>query len=515
MTLKTRGSGVLLHPTSLSGGYGIGDLGSEARTWIDQLAEAKQQYWQILPLGPTGYGDSPYQTFSAFAGNPLLIDLDALVELGYLSQQDLSDAPSNTGAIDFGHVVYWKNNILKKAFTNFQRKADKTEVETFKNWCATQDWLEEYTLYRALKDKNNGASWLDWPEQEKLATPAVLKQAQTTLKNEIDYFAFGQYLFFSQWSSLKQYANDKGVQIIGDVPIFVAMDAADAWANRSFFFFDEKAEPTYVAGVPPDYFSEDGQLWGNPLYNWAEIKKDGFKWWVRRIKQAIELYDLVRIDHFRGFEAYWEVKYGETTAKNGRWVRGPEHSLFEALEKALGTDLPIIAEDLGLITPGVEKLRDDFGLPGMKILQFSYDAPNNAYRPHLFVQNCVAYTGTHDNDTTRGWYDTAPAEAQDNAKRYLKTDEYGIVWGMIQEAWASSAKLALTPMQDLLDLDSTARLNTPGKASGNWAWRLKGDEPLGRVLKRLEDLTLLYARDLAAGIPKLPHADEIPVVHES
>ncbi|MNS13881.1 4-alpha-glucanotransferase [compost metagenome] len=507
----TRASGLLLHPTSLPGGHGIGDLGSAAFAFVDRLAAARQQYWQVLPLGPTGYGDSPYQSFSAFAGNPLLIDLTALVEQGWLNEADLKDAPTNDGPVDYGWVFSFKTNMLRRAYTGFKEKASQETRDAFAVFARDQVWLGDYALFAALKDAHGGASWNTWEEPLVTRVPDALAEARRLHQDAIGYYQFVQWVFFDQWTRLKAHANGQDVKIIGDIPIFVAFDSADSWANPHLFYFDQQCAPTVVAGVPPDYFSETGQLWGNPLYRWDGMKQRGYAWWIDRMKQALKLYDVVRVDHFRGFEAYWEVPAGEETAIKGRWVRGPGADLFEALQDALGKDLPIIAEDLGVITPGVEALRDRFELPGMKILQFSFSGPSNAYLPHNFVPNCVVYTGTHDNDTSRGWFNAAPEEEKAYALKYMQTTEEGFTWSLIRAGMASVAKLAVFPVQDLLDLGSEGRMNTPSVASGNWSWRLTEDQLTDAQLDRLKDLTETFGRTPESAETELPHNEEIVV----
>jgi 4-alpha-glucanotransferase len=509
-----RASGVLLHPTSLPGGHGIGDLGPEATKFVDFLVAARQQWWQVLPLGPTGYGDSPYQSFSAFAGNPLLIDLCGLVKQGWLDEQALEGAPANDGPVDFGAVVTFKQKALRLAYAGFQIKAGGADREAFAAFCREQAaWLDDYALFMALKDAHGGQCWNQWEPALATRQKAALTKAKKAHADAIGYYQFSQWDFARQWGELKAHANQRGERLIGDLPIFVAYDSADAWSNRELFYLDAEGNPTVVAGVPPDYFSETGQLWGNPLYRWDVMAKKNYAWWVARVRQALALYDLIRIDHFRGFEAYWEVPAGEDTAINGRWVKGPEGKLFKALQKALGADLPIIAEDLGLITPEVEALRDGFKLPGMKILQFSWSDPSNAYLPHNYVPNCVAYTGTHDNDTTRGWFDDAPEAERDFALKYLRTDEEGFTWAMIREVLASVACLAVVPAQDLLDLGSEARMNMPATASGNWAWRVGPDDLTPAIAARLADFTVMFGRTPEAAETKLPHGSDKIEVH--
>lgn len=490
-----RASGVLLHPTSLPGRYGIGELGEEAARFIDFLVASRQRIWQVLPLGPTSYGDSPYQALSAFAGNPLLISLSQLVQEGYLSQDDLAGAPDfPADAVDYGWVISWKKPLLRRAFENFQRVATpaaRRELETFTSRQA--GWLLDFARFMAFKEHFEGKCWVDWDPAIRSRDARALAELSAPLDAEIQLHQFLQYVFFRQWGRLKAYANTHGIQILGDLPIFVAFDSADVWANPDLFYLDEKGHPTVVAGVPPDYFSETGQLWGNPLYRWDVMKEQGFRWWVQRISKAMALYDMIRLDHFRGFEAYWEIPAGDETAVNGRWVKAPGEELFETIERELGK-LPIIAEDLGLITPEVEALRLRFGFPGMKILQFAFSDPSNAYLPHNYEPNCVVYTGTHDNDTTRGWYASASPAEKDYMRRYLGCGGQDPAWDLIRLGMMSVADRSIVPMQDLLSLGSEARLNTPGRPSGNWSWRFRREVLTQDLADRLGELAVLYGR---------------------
>jgi 4-alpha-glucanotransferase len=490
-----RSAGILLHPTSLPGPYGIGDLGAAALAWVDALVRANQKWWQILPLGPTGYGDSPYQCFSAFAGNPYLVSPDRLREDGLLSREDLAGVHFPQERVDFGPVIEFKVRLLHRAWTDFQSGAVSGLRSEFEQFCAEEaSWLDDYTLFMALKDAQGGASWLGWDMPLALREPSALAQAREKLRAEAGEHKFRQFLFFRQWRALKKVANTKGVRLIGDVPIFVSSDSADVWAHPEYFLLDERRRPTVVAGVPPDYFSQTGQLWGNPLYNWAALKQDGYAWWVERLRATLQQVDLVRIDHFRGFEANWEIPAGMPTAEKGRWVKGPGADLFHALRAAMGP-LAIIAEDLGVITPEVEALREQFGLPGMRILQFAFaGATEDRFLPHLYERNTVVYTGTHDNDTTLGWYRSASEKEKDFVRRYLARDGSDIVWDLIRLAWMSVADYALTPLQDVLNLGPEARMNLPGRASGNWGWRYTADQLTSAVLERLGEMTELYAR---------------------
>lgn len=502
-----RASGVLLHPTSLPGNYGIGDLGDEAYSFVNFLADAKQTYWQILPLGPTGYGDSPYQCFSAFAGNTLLISPELLVKDEFLTQEQIDDRPElPTHKVEFGDVYNWRSRLLPLAYEGFQHSTSidlRGKFETFQQengW-----WLDDYALYKAVKASQGQAAWYEWPTELRLREPAALSAVKERLYDEIRAEKFYQFLFFRQWANLKEYANKHGIAIIGDVPIFVALDSADVWCNQSKFKLNPDGSPRVVAGVPPDYFSKTGQLWGNPIYDWDEMRKDGYSWWVARVAFTLRTVDVVRVDHFRGFAASWEVPGGDETAENGRWVDVPGKELFSTLRQHL-VRLPVIAEDLGVITPDVEELRDGYGFPGMKILQFAFggDAKNQDL-PHNYVRNCVAYTGTHDNDTTVGWWlsQAGAGSTRDEAaisrehtfcKQYLDTNGDEIHWDMIRAVWSSVADTAIAPMQDLLGIGTEGRMNLPASTSGNWSWRYEKDSLTPDVAERLKELTETYGR---------------------
>lgn len=492
----TRSSGVLLHPTSLPGPDGIGDLGPEAYRWVDFLDETGCSIWQILPLGPTGYGDSPYQCFSAFAGNPYLVNSALLLEDGLLTGDDLADRPAFAPyAVDYGPVIQWKITLLDRAYARFKRSTSQKRKAAFDEFRqANADWLTDFALFMAIKEANGGVSWDNWPAGLRNRDPQALDAFREKYADAIQRHEFRQFLFFRQWMAVKKYANDRQIQIVGDVPIFVAYDSADAWANPGLFYLDSDGKPTVVAGVPPDYFSETGQLWGNPLYRWDVHRETGYAWWIARVKSALSLVDIIRLDHFRGFAAYWEVPFGETTAVNGHWVTGPGTGLFYAIRDALGS-LPIIAEDLGEITPDVIAMRNELGLPGMKILQFAFAAdPEDLFLPHNYVRNCVAYTGTHDNDTTRGWYTSAPEKERDMARRYLARSGDDISWDFIRAVWSSIADVAVAPLQDFLSLGNEARMNYPGRASGNWTWRFDAFV-LDEMLKvRMRESNFLYSR---------------------
>jgi 4-alpha-glucanotransferase len=489
-----RKSGVLLHPTSLPGDYGIGTFGEEAYRWIDRLGESGQRLWQILPLGPTGYGHSPYQSYSAFAGNPLLIDLQLLQKEGWLVENISGKRfDFDESRVDYDWVAAYKMPLLKSTYLYFLEHAGREEMARLESFCDEERvWLEDYALFMALKKEYRGKVWYTWDEAIVRRDPEALARMRERLKEEIGFQKFLQYLFFKQWKALKRYANGRDVEIVGDLPIYVSEDSSDVWANARLFQLGDDYRPTRVAGVPPDYFSATGQRWGNPLYDWEAMEKEGYAWWLLRIEKSLALYDIVRIDHFRGFEAYWSIPAEEETAVNGEWVEGPGHRFFEAVKARLGR-LPIIAEDLGIITPEVEKLRDDFDLPGMKILQFAFDGnAGNLYLPHNDVPNSVIYTGTHDNDTTVGWFETIENRAY--VLDYLDSREKGIHWAMIRAALASVSVMAVFPMQDLLGLGSEARMNTPGRPDGNWCWRMTAGQMETADFVKLHHLARLYGR---------------------
>lgn len=505
-----RAAGIILHPTSLPGGHGIGDLGRAAYAWVDFLASAKHHLWQVLPLGPTGYGDSPYQSFSAFAGNVNLISLDRLAEQGLLEAADLENAPANDGPVDYGAVIPFKDAALRRAFERFQTDATPEHRSAYEAFCAAQAyWLEDFVLFMALKEAQGGASWNAWPDELRTRKKRALSAFAKEYAERVERYRVLQFFFYEQWLSLKRYANDHDIKIIGDIPIFIAYDSADAWANPELYFFDDAGNPEVVAGVPPDYFSRTGQRWGNPIYRWKKMEKQGFPWWVARFRSSLDFYDLIRVDHFRGLESYWEIPAGEPTAEHGRWVKGPGQALFDALGRELG-ELPIIAEDLGVITPPVETLRDDNGLPGMKVLQFAFAGDGaDPYLPHNYVPNCVAYTGTHDNDTTQGWYDKAPEGERDLVRRYLARGDDGVVWELIRLAYASVARYAVVPLQDVLQLGSEARMNTPGAAGGNWGWRFHEAQLEGWIAPALADMVELYNRVPGAEAADTPYRQSV------
>jgi 4-alpha-glucanotransferase len=490
-----RAAGLLLHPTSLPSPYGIGDLGPAAFAWIDALAHAGQRWWQILPLGPTGFGDSPYQAFSAFAGNPLLVSPQYLREDGLLDMPDLDGADFPAEHVDFGTVITFKHQLLARAWENYQAGKAPDLREPFTAFVrAHASWLDDFALFMALKDAHEGRGWQEWPSEARRRLPGFLRQARLRLAGAIGLHQFSQFLFFRQWQSLREYAHRRNVRIIGDIPIFVSADSADVWANPELFLLDAERRPKAVAGVPPDYFSDTGQLWGNPLYDWEAMRRAQFAWWVARFRALMEQVDLVRLDHFRGFEAYWEVPAGRPNAIEGRWVKAPGKELLTTLRTELGR-LPILAEDLGVITAEVQALRTDFGLPGMRVLQFAFaDNAKNPFLPHNFVANTVVYTGTHDNDTTLGWYQSTTDYEKDHVRRYLARDGGDIVWDLIRLAWASVADLAIAPLQDVLSLASEARMNFPGRPEGNWSWRFVPEQVNAATLDRLAEITGLFGR---------------------
>jgi 4-alpha-glucanotransferase len=491
-----RSAGILLHPSCLPGPFGIGDIGPRAHLWLDFLSRAGIGLWQVLPLGPTGYGDSPYQCFSAFAGNPYLISPEALVLDGLLEEKSLTARPDfPADKVDFGEVITWKLGLLDQAFRNFNENGShdlKNELTAFQLEQAY--WLEDFALFMAIKEYQGGGSWSEWPDDLRMRDPQALQSARETLSIPIRKQIFRQFLFFHQWAALHAQATKLGIQIIGDIPIFVAHDSADVWSHTDLFFMDQDGKPTVVAGVPPDYFSPTGQLWGNPLYKWEAHGRSGYSWWIDRFKAVLQTVDIVRLDHFRGFAGYWEVPAGKPTAEIGRWVHGPGKPFLKAIHDALG-ELPIIAEDLGVITPDVVEMRDDFNLPGMKILQFAFSSdPNEPFLPHNYPKACVVYTGTHDNDTVLGWFDTAPEKERDFCLRYLGSDGKDLAWDMVRAVWGSVAVFGLAPMQDLLGLGAQARMNYPGHPSGNWIWRMSENVLTDELCQKLGEINYLYGR---------------------
>jgi 4-alpha-glucanotransferase len=491
-----RAGGILLHPSSLAGNFGIGDIGPGAHQFINFLSDVGCGLWQVLPLGPTGYGNSPYQSFSSFAGNPYLISPESLLEEGFLSDDDLSghpDFPNNR--VDFGMLIPWKLKLLRKAYLRFKElKSEEllNELEAFKDHQAS--WLSDFSLFMAIKNTHGSVSWVDWPAPLRDRDETAIAQACISYKEEIDQEIFNQFIFFRQWSELRKHCFEQKVQIIGDVPIFVAHDSAEVWANRELFYIDEEGYPTVVAGVPPDYFSETGQLWGNPLYIWQVHADNDYSWWIDRISSVLRLVDIVRVDHFRGFAGYWEIPFGSPTAETGRWVEAPGEDYFHHVLGSLG-ELPIIAEDLGVITPDVVELRQKFNLPGMIVLQFAFHGnPAESFLPHHHVENRVVYTGTHDNDTTVGWFKKIPSGERKFCCRYMGRNGSDIAWDMIRAAWSSVAVFAIAPLQDFLSLDSEARMNMPGDTSGHWEWRMKEGSMNEEFRQRLGDFNFLYNR---------------------
>ena len=479
-------SGILVHPTSLPGKFGIGDLGPEAYRFVDFLQESGQHLWQTLPLGPTGGHNSPYQCFSSFAGQPLLISPELLKDEGLLTDADLSNVPHfSDEEVDFAAVGEYKEELFKKAFARFKELPEdnplKSELALF---CKSAHWLDDYAMFMAIKKSKGGAHWLEWEKKYRKPTKSQKAVIEREFEDEILYEKFLQWTFCRQWSQLKAYANERDILLIGDIPIFVSGDSADVWAEPRLFQVDSDGFPTVVAGVPPDYFSATGQLWGNPLYDWKYHKKTNYEWWMERFKTQFLLSDIVRIDHFRGLESYWEIPADSETALNGKWVDGPKDEFFEVLIKTFGEEPPIIAEDLGIITDDVRALRDKFG----------FEDEDSNYLPYNQPYNCVCYTGTHDNDTTTGWYATASEKARDKVRRYMNTDASQVSWDFIRTCFGSPARFAIIPVQDLFCQGSDCRMNTPGKADGNWAYRMKKELLTSDVAKRLYDVTKLYGR---------------------
>lgn len=498
-------SGILLHPTSLPGRFGIGDLGAEAYRFVNFLAKAGQRLWQVLPLGPAGYGDSPYQLFSAFAGNPLLISLEKLSQDGLVPAAELASMPAFPDEyVDYGRVIPFKLGMLRTAYTLFGSRPS----HKFRDFCEENSWwLDDYALFMALKQAHGGeAVWTAWDQAIASRQSGAMSEWGSRLHSEVGFHKFTQFEFFRQWTALKQYCADRHIRIMGDVPIYVAHDSADVWAHPELFQLDERGNPTVVAGVPPDYFSATGQLWGNPIYRWDRMAESGFAWWIARLRAALSAVNIIRIDHFRGFEAYWEVSAAESTAANGRWVKGPGAHFFDVLRNALG-ELPVVAENLGVITPEVEGIRTRFGFAGMAILQFAFgkDPQGPDFRPHNYTRDRVAYTGTHDNDTTMGWWNGAGAgdstrtikdvcKEREFANRYLATDSCEMNWAFIRALMASVAETVIIPLQDVLGLGSEARMNVPATSSGNWRWRYLGPMLTERMSERLRALVGTYDR---------------------
>ncbi len=502
-----RSSGILLHPTCLPSPYGIGEFGSEAYSFVDFLKESGQKLWQVLPLNPTGYGDSPFQCFSSIAGNPLLISLEKLRESSVLEALDFQEQPPlPQETVEFERLIPWKTGLLKRAADRFLTSASGQERRDFEEFCsANDDWLSDFALFMACKEENGGVAWNRWPSEIAAHKPAALDETRGRLGNAVSAVKYCQFEFFRQWQALREHARKSGVQIVGDIPIYVALDSADVWTNREYFSLSEQGQPVKIAGVPPDYFSPTGQRWGNPIYRWDKFREKNYQWWVNRFRAALRLYDALRIDHFRGFEAYWEVPAEEETALNGRWVKGPGTELFDVLERELG-NLPVIAENLGVITPEVEEIRKRFHYPGMAILQFAFgkDPQGPSFRPHNYTRELAAYTGTHDNDTTVGWWKSTGAEdtrtpedvekERKFARAYMNFQDEAVNWALIRGVLASIADLAIVPLQDVLGLGTEARMNLPGTAKGNWRWRFRAGELNPELACRLREMVNLYDR---------------------
>jgi 4-alpha-glucanotransferase len=491
-----RCSGILLHPTSLPGPLGSGDLGESSYRFIDWLSSAGQSLWQMLPVGPAGMANSPYMSLSAFAGSPMLIDLSELVTLGWLKADDLHSLPSfSDHRVDYALVSPARMALLAKAAQQFFQSRGTEHHRQFDEYCeAKKVWLEDYALFQALNQHFNGSGWITWDHDLVHREPSVLKMYAEKLREYIDLHKFTQWCYDRQWNAMKKYANDRNVKLVGDIPIFVAHHSSDVWSNQEAFLIDENGMPLFVAGVPPDYFSEDGQRWGNPLYRWDVMSRQKYRWWVDRFRHTFTLFDIIRIDHFRGFEAYWEIPAKEKTARTGRWVKAPGDDLFTTIKNELGT-LPIIAEDLGVVTPEVTALRERFNFPGMKILQFAFSSdPEDIFLPHNYVKNCVVFTGTHDNDTTIGWYEKVTEREREFVRRYSRASGREINWDLITLALQSTANIAVIPLQDIIGLGSEGRMNFPGTVDGNWEWRFTREQLDSRSTERLAELTALYGR---------------------
>lgn len=492
VTIRT--SGILMHISSLPSPYGIGTMGKSAYEFVDFLCDCGQKYWQILPIGPTTYGDSPYQSLSTFAGNPYFIDFDILSDNGLLNSKDYikKDWGDNVNSVDYKKLFDTRYSILKIAFDNYiNNNTDKMNLFREQN----ADWIEDYALFMALKYKFGGISWMQWDNDIKLRKPNEIKKWSIILKEDIDFWVFVQYQFFKQWNNLKNYANKNGIEIIGDIPIYVAQDSSDVWANPHLFQLDDNMNPIEVSGCPPDAFSEDGQLWGNPLYRWDLMKDNEYNWWIKRIKSSTNMYDILRIDHFRGFESFYTIPYGDKTAKNGMWKKGPGIDFFNVMKQKIG-DKKIIAEDLGYLTDSVRLMLKQSGYPGMKVLQFAFDSREESdYLPHNYQKNCIVYTGTHDNDTAKGWFNTAPKADVEFCKNYLKlTHDEGYNWGFIRAAWSSVGNVAIAQMQDFLNLSSEARMNIPSTIGQNWKWRALLEYFTKELSSKILSITKLYGR---------------------
>jgi 4-alpha-glucanotransferase len=491
----SRFSGVLLHPTSLPGRFGIGDLGDELLTFLDWAQTAGLRIWQVLPLNTPGYGNSPYGCLSSYAGNPLLISPERLVESGLLPAGALDDLPElPEDYVDFDRVTVLKHDLLQRSFEHFSKHASDEQLQALAAFVRDNTWLEGWALYAALKELHHGRPWTAWPQDLATREPDAIAGARLDLADEIRFNEYVQWLFFGQWAAVRQAAHARGIRIMGDVPIYVAGDSADVWINREIFQLDEHGQPTVVAGVPPDYFSETGQRWGNPLYRWDLLRETNYRWWVSRVRAALRFADVLRVDHFRGFSAYWEIPADEPTAIRGRWMPGPGRELFDAIRDALG-ELPIVAEDLGFITPEVQELRRAIGVPGMKILQFAFSQAHSAHLPHGYDPKTVVYTGTHDNDTARGWYEEATAEERETVEAYLGvTDADDVAWALIRAAYTSVAETAIVPVQDILDLGTDARMNMPGAEHDNWSWRHRSGALTAEHAERLRRLAQVSGR---------------------
>ncbi len=489
-----RASGILMHISSLSGKYGIGDFGREAYDFVDFLYKAKQKYWQILPLGITGYGDSPYQSVSVFAGNPYFINIDEFLREEFLIREDIlkTDFGNDINRVDYEKLFYNKMPLLRKAYNNSKRSIIEKLLAFYDD---EKIWLRDFALYMALKNKNNGVSWQKWPLEFKIYNSSKVREFERDNEDEIFFWVFTQYYFYSQWNRLKSYANRHNIKIIGDLPIYVAEDSVDCWSNPRIFKFDENLVPITVAGVPPDAFSETGQLWGNPIYNWDYLESAEYDWWIKRIEHGFKLYDTLRIDHFRGFDSYWEIKYGEETAENGQWCEGPGIKLFNKIKEKLG-ELDIIAEDLGVYSEGLGRLLEKTRFPNMKVLQFGFDSEGDSdFMPHNYNKNCVVYIGTHDNHPAMAWCKTSPREEYQYAVEYFKLDEEeGLNWGLLRGAWASPANLAIGQMQDFLGLGEESRMNEPSTLGKNWSWRIDKSLLTQRLADRIANLTCIYRR---------------------
>lgn len=494
MRKMKRASGILMHISSLPSDYGIGDFGKEAYKFVDFLVKGKQKYWQILPLGVTGFGDSPYQCFSAFAGNPYFIDIDELIEKGYITEEKVKSLPltREENKVDYGLLYINKMDILRISYKNAKEEL-KEELEMF--YKKNNYWLREFALFMSLKASNDGVSWLEWEDEFKDANSKAVKEFENRNQDEIYFWVFTQYFFFLQWEKLKEYANKNNVYIIGDLPIYVSQDSSDVWKSPELFYLDNHLSPVTVSGCPPDGFSPTGQLWGNPIYNWQKMEDDGYKWWIKRIRSSFQIYDVLRIDHFRGFEAYWEVPYGSEDAVNGQWTKGPGIKLFNKIKEELG-ELDIIAEDLGFITDGVIELIEDTGFPRMKMLQFAFDVNGDSdFLPHNYDKNSIVYTASHDSSNVMGWVKDISKEELDYATKYLHLkDDEPMNWGFIRGAWSSAADLAVAPIQDLLGLGHEARMNTPSTVGGNWCYRIGKDDLTDELAEKIGEMTNIYRR---------------------